>query len=238
MMITEKLFTGPAITGWLDDMATLRLDIFEEYPYLYQGQRGDELNYLGTYAKAPDACVMLAYHGSAIIGAATGMPLIHEDAKMLDAFAGTALPLDDIYYVGELLFRPAYRNSGLGLKLLGQMENHIRSLDHYRQLTCATVERPDDHPLRPRDYIPITRFLARTGFVQLPGVTAYFTWLETDGSKRDHPMQFWIKDFCSIACSCTVVKTSCLRQDPLNCKMGILQDRVATSGVLFQRFSN
>jgi len=61
-------------------------------------------------------------------------------------------------------------------------------------LTCATVERPADHPLRPRDYIPITRFLARTGFVRLSGVTTSFMWLETDGVKRDHPMQFWIKN--------------------------------------------
>lgn len=195
MMITEKLLTGAGIADSLNDLATLRLDIFEEYPYLYQGRVEDELKYLSTYAEAPDACFILAYDGPAVIGAATGMPLIHEDAQMRDAFAGTALPLGEIYYVGELLFRPAYRNSALGQKLLARLESHIRSLGRYRQLTCATVERPDDHHLRPRDYIPITRFLARTGFVRLPGVTTHFTWLEIDGVKRDHPMQFWIKDF-------------------------------------------
>jgi len=192
--ITGQLLTGAAIADGLDDMATLRLDIFTEYPYLYQGRKEDELTYLGTYAEAPDACVILAYDGSAIIGAATGMPLIHEDAQLLDAFAGTAFPLEEIYYVGELLFRPAYRNCGMGQKLLARLESHIRSLGRYRTLTCATVERPADHPLRPRDYIPITRFLARTGFVRLPGVTTHFTWLETDGVKRDHPMQFWSKE--------------------------------------------
>ena len=61
-----------------------------------------------------DACVILAYHGHAVIGAVAGMPLIHEDAQMLEAFAGTTFPLNEIYYVGELLFRPAYRNCGLG----------------------------------------------------------------------------------------------------------------------------
>jgi len=192
--ITEQLLTGAAIADALDDLATLRLDIFPEYPYLYQGRRKDELTYLGTYAEAPDACVILAYEGSTVIGAATGMPLIHEDARMLDAFSGTLFPLDEVYYVGELLFRPVYRNCGLGQKLLARLESHIRSLGRYRRLACATVERPDDHPLRPRDYIPITRFLARTGFVRLPGVTTSFIWRETDGVKRDHPMQFWIKD--------------------------------------------
>ena len=192
--ITEQLLTGTAIADVLDDVATLRLEIFQEFPYLYRGRREDELKYLGTYAEAPDACVILAYDGRAIIGATTGMPLIHEDAQMLDAFAGATFPLNEIYYVGELLFRPAYRNCGLGQKLLAQLESHIRSLGSYRKLTCATVERPDDHPLRPRDYTPITRFLARTGFVRLPRVTTHFMWCETDGVKRDHPMQFWIKD--------------------------------------------
>lgn len=192
--ITEQLLTGAAIADVLEDLATLRLDIFREYPYLYEGRREDELNYLGTYAKTPDACVILAYDGMTVIGAVTGMPLVHEDAQLLDAFAGTTIPLEEIYYVGELLFRSAFRNCGLGQKLLARLESHIHSLGHYRTLTCATVELPADHPLRPHDYIPITRFLARTGFVRLPGVTTHFTWLETDGVKRDHPMQFWSKD--------------------------------------------
>ena len=185
--ITEQLLTGAAIADVLDDLATLRLDIFREYPYLYEGRREDELNYLSTYAKTPDACVILAYDGSAVIGSATGMPLIQEDAQLRDAFAGTALPLDEVYYVGELLFRPGYRNSGLGRKLLDHLESQIRSFGSYHMLTCATVERSEDHSLCPRDYIPITRFLARTGFVRLSGVTTSFMWRETDGVKRTTP---------------------------------------------------
>ncbi|MDZ4184332.1 MAG: GNAT family N-acetyltransferase [Desulfuromonadales bacterium] len=191
--MTEQLLTGAAIAEARDEVATLRLEIFREYPYLYQGRREDELKYLGTYAEAPDACVILAYDGDAVIGAVAGMPLIHEDVQMLDAFAGTAFPLDEAYYVGELLFRPAYRNSGLGQKLLIRLESHVHSLGGYRTLTCATVERFDDHPLRPRDYIPITRFLVRTGFARLSGVTTHFMWREIDGILRDHPMQFWDK---------------------------------------------
>lgn len=191
--ITATLLTGTTIAEALETLATLRLDIFPEYPYLYRGRREDELQYLGSYAQKPEACVILASDGPDIVGAATGMPLIHEDAKLLGAFSGSGCSLAEIYYIGELLLRPGYRNGGLGQKLLGQMEHHIRSLGHYRQLTCATVERPDDHPLRPRDAIPITRFLARTGFAHLPGVTTHFTWRETDGVKRDHVMQFWMK---------------------------------------------
>jgi GNAT superfamily N-acetyltransferase len=192
--IAVQLLTGAAIADVVGDVATLRLGIFREYPYLYQGRREDELDYLKTYGEAPDACVILAYDGNAVVGAATGMPLAHEDARMGEAFAGAAFPLNRLYYVGELLFRPEYRNQGLGHNLLARLESHVRSLGGYRWLTCATVERPDDHPLRPADHIPITRFLGRTSFVRLPGVTTRFVWRETDGVKRDHPMQFWIRE--------------------------------------------
>jgi hypothetical protein len=77
--------------------------------------------------------------------------------------------------------------------LLARLEEQVRSLGRFRTLTCATVERPDDHPLRPQGYIPIGRFLARTGFARLPGVTTTFTWRESDGVRREHAMQFWRK---------------------------------------------
>jgi hypothetical protein len=53
--------------------------------------------------------------------------------------------------------------------------------------------RPDDHPLRPANFLPIERFLKRTGFKALPGVMATFTWPELDGVSRDQQMQFWLK---------------------------------------------
>jgi len=191
--ISERLLTGAAVIGVLDDLAALRLDIFREYPYLYRGRREDELAYLRSYADRPDACVLLVADGAEAVGAATGMPLLEEEAPLRAAFAGSDLPLEEIYYVGELLLRPAWRSRGLGQKLLAQLEHQVLALGRYRQLTCATVERPADHPLRPPDFIPITRFLARTGFVRLPGVTTRLTWCETDGVRRDHPLQFWLK---------------------------------------------
>ncbi len=191
--IAVQLLAGTAIADLLDELATLRLEIFREYPYLYQGRREDELAYLRTYVEAPDACVIPAYDGTAVVGAATGMPLIHEDPQLPEAFSGSSFPFNQLYYVGELLFYPAYRSQGLGRRLLARLESHVRSLGSFRSLTCATVERPDDHPLRPADHIPITRFLGRTGFERLPGVATNFVWRETDGVRRDHPMQFWIK---------------------------------------------
>lgn len=192
--IDERLLAGSAVTAQLEALATLRLDIFEEFPYLYRGRREDELVYLAGYAEQPQSCVILAEDAGAVIGAATGMPLAREGADLRDPFAATAYSLDTLYYVGELLFRPAYRNLGLGRRLLARMERHVRDLGGFRRLVCATVERPADHPRRPQGFIPIERFLARTCFARLDGVVTHFAWLEVDGVKRDHVMQFWVKE--------------------------------------------
>ena len=126
---------------------------------------------------APEAFVVIVTDAEKVVGAATGIPLRHENRELIDPFVGTAYPVDEIFYVGELLFYPAYRNQGLGLRLVAQIVQQISFLGTYRYLTCATVVRPDDHPLRPADYIPIDRFLAHTGFNPLPGITTCFTWL-------------------------------------------------------------
>jgi GNAT superfamily N-acetyltransferase len=196
MVITERLLTGPAVGPCLEALASLRINIFREYPYLYDGRREDELNYLRLYMEDPDAFVISVDDAGSMVGAATGIPLCHENQALIDPLAGTSYPVAETFYVGELLFFPAYRNHGLGLGLITMVEEQVRSLGTFRYLTCLTVIRPDDHPLCPKGYVPIDRFLDCIGFGCLPGVTTSFSWKEIDGISREHPMQFRIKDLC------------------------------------------
>jgi GNAT superfamily N-acetyltransferase len=189
-----KLLQGEQASEVIPDIARLRLSIFREYPYLYDGKSEDEYRYLRLYAETPDAFVITVSDSELIIGAATGIPLHCEHRELIDPFASSPYPVDKIYYVGELLFMPEYRNQGLGLSLIAMITDQVRSLGNYSYLTCATLLRPDEHPLRPEGYAPIDRFLARTGFSLLPGVTTSFSWKETDGVVRDHQMQFWLKE--------------------------------------------
>ena len=39
--ITERLLTGPAVAAHLEALASLRLEIFQEFPYLYRADSGD-----------------------------------------------------------------------------------------------------------------------------------------------------------------------------------------------------
>jgi GNAT superfamily N-acetyltransferase len=194
--ITTACLKGAQAAAAIGDVADLRLSIFREFPYLFHGRREDELNYLRRYVEAPDAFVITVSDSGRVVGAATGIPLCHEIKELTEPFVGTPFAVEEIYYVGELLLYPAYRNRGLGLQLLAQIEDQVRSLRTFRYLGCATVVRPDDHPMRPTGYVPIDRFLHRTGFRSLPGVATSFSWNEAGGVSCEHPMQFWIKDLC------------------------------------------
>lgn len=187
---------GSAIEPFLETLTTLRLEIFQEYPYLYQGTRSAELSYLRSYCASPEAVVMVQQCDGQLAGAVTAIPLQDEPPELTAPFADTAYALESLYYIGELLFYPPYRNQGFGTQLLTAVEQHARNCGGYRCLTCATVQRPADHPYRPDEYVPIERFLARSGFVPLAGVTTTFAWCELDGINREHVMQFWLKELC------------------------------------------
>ncbi len=188
------LIIGPDIESYIDKLASLRVDIFREYPYLYKGNIKHERSYLRRYSQSPEAVLITVSHDESLAGAVTAIPLKDEMAELKAPFIETTYPIDKIFYIGELLFYPPYRNKGFGSQLLETVESYIRSTGNYRYLTAATVARPDDHPERPEGYLPISRFLKRNGFVPLTGVTAVFAWPELDGISRDHTMQFWIKD--------------------------------------------
>lgn len=192
--LTFSCRQGSAITGSIHDIATLRLSIFQEFPYLYSGTIQNELGYLQHYAAVRDAIAVTVSDTGNVAGAATGIPLTHEGQQLTAPFATAHYQLEQLYYVGELLLYPRYRNHGLGHHLLNLVEEQVRAFEQYRSLVCATVVRPDDHPLRPADFLPIDRFLARTGFSMLAGLNTAIHWRELDGIERAHPMQFWIKE--------------------------------------------
>ena len=192
--ISEQFLQGAQIHDCLEDIAQLRLAIFKEYPYLYDGRLQDELEYLRHYAAHGEAIAIIAFCANNIAGAVTAIPLHCESNDMTAPFAATSYPVERVYYIGELLFYQDYRNQGLGTRLLSRIEQHVRKQMSYDYLASATVVRPDNDPLCPEGYVPIKRFLDRNRFVKLPGVTTHFTWKETDGMRRGHEMQLWIKD--------------------------------------------
>lgn len=191
-MITTQTLTGEGLTAALGDLARLRIAVFRDWPYLYDGDEAYEREYLRAYA-APGAVVVAAMDGDRMVGAATGAPMEHHASDFAAAFAGRPEALEEIFYCAESVLLPEYRGNGLGHAFFDGREAQGRALGRRWSAFCSVI-RPDDHPARPADYRPLDGFWRKRGYAPLPGVTAQFHWRDLgEPEETAKPLQFWIK---------------------------------------------
>lgn len=111
-----------------------------------------------------------------------------------EAFSGTGLALQDIFYCAESVLLPGYRGRGIGHAFFDAREAHARALGRARSAFCSVI-RPDDHPARPASYRPLDGFWRGRGYAPLPGAVAQFSWTDVgDSHDSRKPLQFWIRD--------------------------------------------
>ncbi|CAH2030267.1 GNAT family N-acetyltransferase [Trichlorobacter ammonificans] len=189
--MTILTLDSTSIRAHRDDLAGLRLTIFREYPYLYDGRLEDERHYLSHYAD--HGSVLAALDGGTIVGAITGMPLDREPPDFTRPFRNAGRDPAQYYYIGELLLQAPYRGSGLGSRMLAQFEQQIRQAARFTQACCATVVRPDDHPLRPAGFRPVEPFCRRHGYAPVPGAVVQVAWRQLDGTRPRNSLQYWEK---------------------------------------------
>lgn len=189
-----RALKGPEIEDVLDEVALLRIAVFRDWPYLYDGDLEYERRYLQAYQGSEDAVVVGAYDGDWLVGASTGAPLSDHADDFADAFRQTDLNLSNVYYCAESVLLPTYRGRGVGNTFFDMREGHARDLGFEKICFCAVV-RPDAHPMRPDNYRPLDTFWANRGYQPLPGVVARFAWKDVDQPDETRkPLQFWLRD--------------------------------------------
>lgn len=192
-MIHVAALTGAALDAALDDVARLRIAVFRDWPYLYDGDLAYEHDYLGAYQNNPRALVVGAYNGTRLIGAATGLPMLEHDDDFGEAFAGRSEDLRKMFYCAESVLLPEGRGQGVGHRFFDLREAHARDLGLTQAAFCAVI-RPADHDLRPKDYAPLDPFWRKRGYAPLDGVIAKFGWKDIDQPvETDKSLQFWMK---------------------------------------------
>jgi len=191
-MTETRVLTGAAMDGALDDVAALRIAVFRDWPYLYDGDLDYERRYLDSYRSANGAVLVGAFDQARLVGAATGTPLTDHADEFANAFEGVGIDIPSVFYCAESVLLPDYRGQGIGHRFFDLREAHARGLGFTRSVFCAVV-RPDDHPMRPEGYRPLDTFWRGRGYVPLEGVIARFSWKDT-GQDREtaKPMQFWM----------------------------------------------
>jgi GNAT superfamily N-acetyltransferase len=189
-----EVVSGKAIAPCIDAVARLRIEVFREWPYLYEGSFEYERDYLTRYRDSPGSvCVLARDAGGAILGCSTGLPLVDAHEEFRAPFLDAGYELARIFYFGESVLDRAWRGRGIGQAFFDEREAHARRLGHELTTFCAVIRR-DDHPLRPADYRPLDDFWRKRGYANVEGLTTSFAWQDIDEPEEsDKPMQFWVK---------------------------------------------
>ncbi len=191
LMITA--LTGNALESALDDVARLRIAVFRDWPYLYDGDAAYEREYLQIYRDSPGAIVVGAFDGDALVGAATGTPMSDHAEDFGEALSGAGVALNDVFYCAESVLLPAYRGQGAGHRFFDLREAHARRLGAHHVAFCA-VQRPEDHSLKSQDYRPLDLFWRARGYAPVRGAIARFAWKDLDQREQtEKDLQFWMR---------------------------------------------
>ncbi len=186
---------GPDIGEVLEDLAELRIAVFREYPYLYDGTADYEKSYLQPYLDCRDSIAVMVFDRRKAVGASIGLPLAAADHDFQRPFeeAGRQ-PVESYFYCAESVLLPEYRGQGIGHRFFDEREAHAAGLGRITHTCFCAVERPSDHPARPDDYRDLTFFWEARGYRKQEDLKTSFPWKEIGGIEESRkPMIFWTR---------------------------------------------
>ena len=184
---------GRDIESYIPNLAALRIKIFHDYPYLYEGDLTYEKSYLKTYSTSPDSLLVLVLDGEKVVGASTALPLTSETDDVKAPFIAAGFNVDSIFYLGESVLTQAYRGQKIGGRFFAEREAEAGRQGCSTTVFCA-VERPPNHPRRPTDWHPLDTFWQRLGYHKHSELHTTFSWKEIgEQAETPKPMVFWMK---------------------------------------------
>lgn len=188
-----ETLSGADILAVVPELARLRVTVFRDWPYLYDGSLDYERKYLAKYARLDRSTLVIARDGDAVVGASTALPLADAEPELRAPFAAAGIDIGNVYYYGESVLLSPYRGQGAGVRFFAERDARARALSFSIAAFCGVV-RPADHPARPADYVPLDAFWAKRGFVEHPDLTASFEWRDVgETAPTRKPMAFWLK---------------------------------------------
>lgn len=189
--VTKK---GQEIESVFDDLAALRIAVFRDYPYLYEGTVEYEKEYLQIYSRSERALLFAVYDAARMVGATTCIPLSEETDDIKTPFQQAGLEIGKMFYFGESILLHSYRGLGLGHRFFDTREEHARSFGIYKTACFCSVDRGGSHPAKPVDYRPNDAFWTKRGYLQNPSLQTTMSWQDAgEAESSEKRMIFWIK---------------------------------------------
>lgn len=177
----------------LQTLAELRMAVFRQWPYLYDGSAEYEAAYLADFLRDPDAVLVIAKLDGKPIGMATASRLPAQEKAMSDPLVKNGFNLDATFYFGESVLLAQYHGLGIGHAFFDQREAAAREAHATAAAFCAVV-RPEMHPMKPYSARDLAPFWRKRGYHPVEGAIAAMEWKDVDQpASTGHPMQFWAR---------------------------------------------
>lgn len=185
---------GQGFEKIIEELGALRIRVFRDWPYLYEGDLEYEKKYLRTYVNAPTSFGFFVYDGDQMVGATTAVELEHESDEFKKPFIDKKLDVSQVVYFGESILLPKYRGQGIGKRFMHERLEYTRSFDNKLWAAFCAVVRDAHHVLRPKGYQELDGFWRASGFSPREGMIANFTWKDLDKNEQDQKkLQFWLQ---------------------------------------------
>lgn len=193
MSVEIKVFTATEAKAFILDIARLRIQVFRDFPYIYDGSIDYEVKYLERYFRAQNAYFVAALNESQLVGVSTCLPLNEEDEFIKKPFREAGFNQDKVFYFGESVLLPAYRGQGLGHRFFDEREKLAKSFKSEVTVFCA-VNRQSDHPLCPLNYRPLDNFWISRGYTKQESLISIMEWKDVDQTQATpKQMHYWLR---------------------------------------------
>ena len=101
MTLRIEPVTGAALQRALPALAKLRIEVFREWPYLYEGSLEYEANYIERFARLARGVIVVATDAGEAVGAATAAPMEGQNPDVTAPFVERGYDLKKLFYFGE-----------------------------------------------------------------------------------------------------------------------------------------
>ena len=177
-MLRVEARSGDGLRAPAPELAQLRIEVFRDWPYLYDGDLAYERSYISCFLMRPTtlrSAPLMATRSSGHRRHPRSQPACGYSSQ---PFLAAGEPLERIFYFGESVLKERLSRARARPCIFRRARGSRGNARLPKTAFCGVV-RPHDHPLRPSGYEPLDPFWRKRGYRPLTGMIAHFrgsTW--------------------------------------------------------------
>ncbi len=184
------------IASYIPTIAQLRLEVFRDFPHLYQSTLAYEEKSLQILVQAPHCFILLVFDVEQLVGASIALPFEYafKTAELKQRLSQQGYSPEAFMYFYQSALKQSYRHQGVGTRFFTEREIYANSLKEFNYCCFYAIQRPLDHPQCPIHYVPLDHFWSRRGYTPFSPMEISVAWQDRGETvKSSKIMQFWMK---------------------------------------------